>query len=494
MFVSWRCCVIRHTSINAMSSRLGTFGSIAGATVDSDYGSQSQITKMTTTLRFYGTLRNSGILVLSLLCSICVFCTRRKTVGFAAVFCTRRKTVGFAAVFCTRRKTVRVAVVVCLSLIALFYSKWNTPTTNDPPGRDKDRETGPQCNFIKPIMEIKENPIIIYVNNPAHWLNDWIGSGWESSTIFKPCPVSNCVLSKDKENICNSHAVLIRPFDFRSSWKKKLGQVWILMEHEAPTSFDYPPGRNIKPHHNNLFNWTFTYRRDSDFTLEHGYFKKRSQEFDSRSLERSIKSKTKSAVGFISNCGVSSKRDFYVKKLRQSGLDLDIFGTCGNLKCRGDNRHKTSWNTSGAINTCFDVMNTKYKFYLSFENSICVDYVTEKSLNLIMSRDIVPVIRDGVNHSLFHPPGSYIHTRDYSSPQQLTEFLLGIAKNETKYREYFKWRKYYTIQGIIDVLQRNFCEICKRLHNPEKYHRIYNDIGKFMWYGEKQACFDANDL
>lgn len=105
------------------------------------------------------------------------------------------------SVYCTRRKTVGVAVVVCLSWIALFYFTLKTPTTNGPLGRGIERETGPQRNFNKPIMKIKGNPIIIYVNNPAHWLNDWVGSGWENPTIFKTCPVSYCVLSKDKEMI-----------------------------------------------------------------------------------------------------------------------------------------------------------------------------------------------------------------------------------------------------------------------------------------------------
>ncbi|XP_033745512.1 glycoprotein 3-alpha-L-fucosyltransferase A-like [Pecten maximus] len=355
-----------------------------------------------------------------------------------------------------RRKVFRTAVVVCLAWIALvIHFKVKTPTLTDRLV-DKKLKRVQYHDFDEAFIKRERKSAIIYINNPAHWLNDWIGTGWGTSDVFKRCPISNCVLSKDERVFPESDAVMIRPFDLKCHKKQKLGQVWILMEHEAPMSFDFPPGRNIKPCHKKLFNWTFTYRRDSDFTLEHGFFKKRPDEYDSKSLERSIISKSKSAVGFISSCGVSSQRGLYVNKLRDNGLDLDIFGACGNLKCRGDNRHKTSWNTSGARNECFDVMNSKYKFYLSFENSLCVDYVTEKSLNLIMSRDIVPVIRDGANHSIYHPPGSYIHTSDFSSPKQLTEFILNVAKNETKYRKYFEWRNHYTIHGIIDVLQRIF--------------------------------------
>ena len=56
----------------------------------------------------------------------------------------------------------------------------------------------------------------------------------------------------------------------------------------------------------------------------------------------------------------------YAQELAQY-IGVDIYGACGSLRCP---------RTSGG--TCFDMLDTKYNFYLAFENSNCQDYITEK--------------------------------------------------------------------------------------------------------------------
>ena len=69
----------------------------------------------------------------------------------------------------------------------------------------------------------------------------------------------------------------------------------------------------------------------------------------------------------ISNWGTT--RDKYVKKLVKY-IQVDVYDDCsGNFG--QDNQCQPSSN-------CNDIFST-FKFYLAFENSVCTDYITEKS-------------------------------------------------------------------------------------------------------------------
>ena len=60
-----------------------------------------------------------------------------------------------------------------------------------------------------------------------------------------------------------------------------------------------------------------------------------------------------------------------------------------------------------------------YKYYLSFENSVCDDYITEKFFN-ILKYDVIPITFSGTNFSAIGaPPHSSINVLDFASPKKL---------------------------------------------------------------------------
>ena len=69
------------------------------------------------------------------------------------------------------------------------------------------------------------------------------------------------------------------------------------------------------------------------------------------------------------------------------------------------------------------MLNRKYKFYLSFENSICEDYVTEKVWK-ILQLHVVPIVLGGADYKDILPPHSYIDVRDFAIDVPLQQFII----------------------------------------------------------------------
>ncbi|XP_033732597.1 alpha-(1,3)-fucosyltransferase C-like [Pecten maximus] len=319
----------------------------------------------------------------------------------------------------------------------------------------------------------------ILVYGLTRWFDEWVGTKWNSDDVFKTCPVKNCVLTKDRAMVDVADAVMYRWDNLGKCRKKsKDGQVWILFEHESPAY----PHKSYMSCNDDKVNWTCTYRRDSDFTLVHGQFRRHDTGYNMSQIHQLWRSKSKTAVGFISHCRSRSQRDQFVDKLRSHGMDIDIYGECGNKKCGGqrDTKWQGVWNvTAGRQDHCFDVLDTQYKFYLSLENAICKDYVTEKSLHLVLRHQIVPLIRDGAKRSIFHPPHSYIDTKDFKRIKSLAEHIKFLSGNFDRYLEYFNWRKYYSVETVTGVLQSIMCDMCHRMNHQSQYTRLYSNLKNF---------------
>jgi hypothetical protein len=150
---------------------------------------------------------------------------------------------------------------------------------------------------------------------------------------------------------------------------------WILESAGWP---EYLDTRNL----GNFFNWTLTYRWDSDMVMPYGYVRPTGKvplhpsEDQLKKLMSNQKvnyaaGKTKMASWMVSNCGDHSSRQ-NLTTLLQKYIQVDVYGKCGNLTCpkREDENNSSE--------ECRDMTGQNYKFYMALENSLCRDYITEK--------------------------------------------------------------------------------------------------------------------
>lgn len=162
-------------------------------------------------------------------------------------------------------------------------------------------------------------------------------------------------------------------------------------------------------------------------------------------------------------------------------MEVDVIGKCAdNFKLR------TLCPKNGAdFSKCNDRLMKEYKFYFAFENSLCEDYVTEKFFNNL-KLPIIPVVYGGANYSRFAPPHSYIDVNDFDTTKELADYLKFLAEHPEEYIKYFWWKKHYTIME--HTLFNGFCELCKKLHDPEALAKphIYGDLQK--WWTRDNVC------
>ncbi|XP_048247331.1 4-galactosyl-N-acetylglucosaminide 3-alpha-L-fucosyltransferase FUT5-like isoform X3 [Haliotis rufescens] len=306
---------------------------------------------------------------------------------------------------------------------------------------------------------------IVVVNNPG-W--DWIRMGDVGLT---DCPVE-CTLTADTAQIQMADAIIFYAVGyFRTIPVRAHGQVWIFLSLESPS---YSLSQAFeKPEWHGQINWTMTYRSDSDIFYPYGRVNRRG-DFLTTDYTSLAEKKTKKVAWVVSHCETDSKREDYVRLLKQH-IGVDTFGMCG-LPCGNEGSFE-----------CLQMLTNDYKFYLSFENTLCLDYVTEKLFRKIMVADVVPVVRGFVNYTKYMPPKSFINADDFSTVAELGKYLNYLDKNMTAYLEYLEWRKYYFV-----VEKPNpTCEVCMKLLEPEKYRNVYEDV--FSWW-TKGVCHSPKPI
>ncbi len=124
-----------------------------------------------------------------------------------------------------------------------------------------------------------------------------------------------------------------------------------------------------------------------------------------------------------------------------------------------------------------------YKFYLSFENSVCTDYVTEKFFNRFADW-IVPIVLNRKIHAKVAPDDPFIAADDSDSPESLANYLKFLDKNPLEYLKFFSWRKRFSLNLNVGVL----CGLCRKLWTTKSFGKNKTRLNKNMVNNNQSLC------
>ncbi|CAL8088693.1 unnamed protein product [Orchesella dallaii] len=294
---------------------------------------------------------------------------------------------------------------------------------------------------------------------------------------------SEFILTSNRSQLSTADAIIFSLMDL--PWnKRKVDYIfphhrnpdvpWILAVTEA--SNYYP---DMREDFDGIFNWTWSSRTDSEFHVTYRDLFTKLETPDERWLHGStfsdqfLRQKKKVAAWVASNCElVISNRQQLVNELSKCGIGIDVYGKCGNKHC-------------GNGIDCFRKLGNKYKFYFAFENSLCVDYSTEKIYNALY-HGMIPIVYGLGNWSVKAPKGSWIDVMDYKTVEDLANYIRHLDNDPISYMKYFEWRMYYGIVGTFD--SKYHCSVWKQIRDrtylviqgEERCRHVYDYLK--TWY------------
>lgn len=362
---------------------------------------------------------------------------------------------------------------------------------------------------VSQLSNPKESIDTLEIKNILYYTPFWnhkdYGFGLGTDPFVQKCSgrAQRCFVTDDRqhlESMGDFDAVIFHAVDFQTSeipriqqWRKQ-HQRFVYFNMESPQTYSSLSSPN------NFYNWTITYRQDSDIPKPAGWFELTSSpkiyapplqtgpwpimynqddflKQDLSSLTH-LAQRPKKVAWIVSKCNTASRRNDYVRKLSKY-IGVDIFGKCGTTPC--DLTHQQGKNT---FDNCTLAVQREYKFYLGFENTLCKDYATEKFFSRV--NNSVVIVMGATNYTQVAPPRSFINVMDHAGPKELADYLLKLDQNDDMYLSYFWWKQYYTVKYGNDVQHQAFCRLCDKLHEKNEPAKSYADLHD--WQSNRAHC------
>ncbi|XP_060559599.1 alpha-(1,3)-fucosyltransferase C-like [Ruditapes philippinarum] len=324
-------------------------------------------------------------------------------------------------------------------------------------------------------FETHTKKVIMFYNLPEY-KNNYL----KTDLYYKNCDFRNCMFTKDVKYVHSADALIFyiglrnkRMGDIPplTDQQRNPNQIWIFTSNEPPEHYynrDF-----MLSSWRNTFNWSMLYRLDSDIPNPYGCLMLQTSE-NHLNYDVIYESKDKNALWIVSHCQVSSERRLYVNKMIRHGFDIDIYGGCssdGLMRSRKD----------------LELMIPRYKFFLAFENSFCIDYISEKFFQNYNHNWII-LVRGGADYSNLIPKETFINTADFKNVSSLVKYLFKVSNDRKIYENYLRQKNRFI--SLRWPVNRN-CEICRRLNNINSFKKTYENVGQFLNQGQ---CRRAKDL
>ncbi|XP_055079805.1 4-galactosyl-N-acetylglucosaminide 3-alpha-L-fucosyltransferase 9-like isoform X2 [Periophthalmus magnuspinnatus] len=344
------------------------------------------------------------------------------------------------------RILVLVLIIVTVALLFLGYNSENPSTIGFSP---LPQNSVINCSNVREERKSQDPILLIWV---------W-PFGHKFDLNCDPFDITGCKLTDDRSLYPTAHAVIfhhddidvyLQPKEPRPSF-----QLWVWFNMESPSNSNRISGFR------NLFNLTCSYRRDSDIFTPYGSLVPVSN--DKKPCFR-LPTKDKLVCWIVCNWNSHFKRVQYFNELKKH---VEI---------------KTYSRAFGEYisNEMYVEIITSCKFYLSFENSIHKDYITEK-FYMPLKLGAVPVVLGPPreNYEAHAPAESFIHVDDFASPKELAERLQHLHLHPDQYMDYFEWRNSFkAVSGIFGLEQ--VCRTCHYLKTQRRYQSV-RDLNKWYW-------------
>lgn len=233
----------------------------------------------------------------------------------------------------------------------------------------------------------------------------------QTQFIKQNCPYINCYISNNK-SILNTEenfdfdAIVFSIHDLKKvntnnlKLRRKKNQIYIFKSQE---SSQHHPICN--PFFDNFFNWTWTYKLNSD--IPHPFINIHNAQTEligpkssidwvkdmkhTDKYNTKIDAKKKAVAWLVTNCKLKHKHEDFVNALREElkgyNHTLDTFGPCSEMRC-----------PKGGITKCFNMIDKYYFFNLILEDSSAEDYITEKMVKG-MTYVSIPIVGGSTNFS-----------------------------------------------------------------------------------------------